>query len=323
MGVRDDGSITFSSTTMEYPSLSAVVSSASGSYRATGERVMSAGEAIRQRESNMIWDVHDDTVFSVRERAVHRRRRDVGYMPALVIGLLVLGLWELLTRTEAVASYLLPAPVDVAEAFWRTARNGLLWRYAQVTLRESVVGFALGATIALPIGYGTARSQLLARALEPYLAASQAVPAVAIAPLLVIWLGYGLRAVVVLCALIVFFPMVVNTALGIRMLDRDVLDAARVDGAGGLPLLWHFELPLALPAILAGLRTSLTLSITGAVVGEFILGDRGLGGLLTIARANFDTPLVFATLIALMLLASTMYGIARLVEWRLIRLLEE
>ncbi len=150
--------------------------------------------------------------------------------------------------------------------------------------------------------------------LEPYLAASQAVPAVALAPLLVLLLGYGLLPVAALCALIVFFPAAVNTTLGFRTIDRDVLDAARIDGAGRWALLRHIEAPLAIPSILAGLRASLTLAVTGAVVGEFVLGDQGLGGLLTIARGNFDAPLVFATLIALALMAITLYGLARLIE---------
>jgi NitT/TauT family transport system permease protein len=213
-----------------------------------------------------------------------------------------------------VAEYLLPAPWDVARAFWSALNDGLLWRYGRTTLTESLLGFGFGALVALPIGYAIAASRVAARIIVPYLDASQAVPAVALAPLLVLWLGYGLRAVVVLCMLIVFFPMVVNTTLGVRGVERDVLDAARVDGAGRWQLLWHFEAPLALPTILAGMRAGLTLSITGAVVGEFVLGDRGLGGLLTVARANFDTPLVYATLFTLMLLAAALYGVARLAE---------
>ncbi len=129
-----------------------------------------------------------------------------------------------------------------------------------------------------------------------------------------LWLGYGLPPVALLCALIVFFPMVVNTTLGLRQLDRDILNAARVDGAGRWSLLWNIQAPLALPTVLAGLRTSVALSVTGAVVGEFVLGDQGLGGLLTIARGNFDTPLVFATLFTLALLTAALYGCARLVE---------
>ena len=242
------------------------------------------------------------------------RRRAWGPLPSLALGLATLSLWQLLVTTGTVAPYLLPAPLEVARSFWSALTDGLLWRYGKTTLSESLIGFGLGALVALPTGYAIAASRVAARAIEPYLAASQAVPAVALAPLLVLWLGYGLRAVVVLCALIVFFPMVVNTTLGLRGVERDVIDAARVDGAGRWQLLWHFEAPLALPTILAGMRAGLTLSITGAVVGEFVLGDRGLGGLLTVARANFNTPLVFATLFTLMLLAAALYGVARLAE---------
>jgi len=205
----------------------------------------------------------------------------------------------------------------VLAAFQRSVASGLLLSYAGWTLAESLAGFVLGALIALPLGYAIARSRSLARLLEPYLAASQALPAVALAPLLVLWLPYGLAPVVVLCALIVFFPAVVSTVLGLRTLDRDVLDAARVEGANRWQLLWYMEAPLALPAILAGLRTSLTLSITGAVVGEFVIGVQGLGGLLEIARSNFDTPLVFATLLMLALLAMALYGLARFAEHQL------
>jgi NitT/TauT family transport system permease protein len=157
------------------------------------------------------------------------------------------------------------------------------------------------------MGYGIARSRLLATAIQPYLAASQALPAVALAPILTLWLGYGLKPIAVLCALIVFFPMVINTAVGITTVDREVIAAARVDGAGFWPMVRYIEAPLAMPIVLAGMRTSLTLSVTGAIVGEFVLGDRGLGGLLEIARGNFDTPLVFATIMMLMVLAMTLY----------------
>lgn len=240
--------------------------------------------------------------------------RASGWLPPLALGLTLIALWELVSRAGAVQSYLLPPPVAVLRALWSAARQGTLWPYARVTLLESLSGFALGAAVALPLGYATAQSRLLARAVEPYIAASQALPAVAVAPLLVLWLGYGLLPVAVLCALIVFFPAAVNTTLGVRGIDPEVLAAARVDGAGRSALLARIELPLALPSVLAGLRTSLTLSITGAVVGEFVVGDRGLGGLLTIARGNFNTPLVFATLLALAILASSYYGLARLVE---------
>jgi NitT/TauT family transport system permease protein len=234
----------------------------------------------------------------------------------LALGLALLLGWQLLATSGSVPQFLLPTPADVLRAFGQAFAGGLLPSYALTTLEESLVGFVLGACIAVPLGYGIARSRLIRRTIDPYVAASLAIPSVALAPLLVLWLGYDLKPIAVLCALIVFFPTVVTTELSVRMLDRDVLDAARIDGAGWWALLRHIELPLALPGILAGLRTSLTLSITGAIVGEFVIGDRGLGGLLNIARGQFDSALVFATLLMLALLATTLYLLARLIEWR-------
>lgn len=238
----------------------------------------------------------------------------VSAIAPVLAGIAILLIWQLSVKMSGVSTYLVPAPAAVLQSFLVSVGDGMIPRYAATTLIESLAGFAIGALIALPTGYAIARNRALAATLEPYLAASQAVPAVALAPLLVLLLGYGLLPVAALCALIVFFPAAVNTTLGFRTLDRDVLDAARIDGAGRWALLRHIETPLAMPSILTGLRASLTLSVTGAVVGEFVLGDQGLGGLLTIARGNFDAPLVFATLLALALMATALYGFARLIE---------
>ena len=249
--------------------------------------------------------------------ARHPRRRAGSWFAALALGAVVFGIWETLVHVVGLPGIILPAPGAVVAAFWDGLRDGLLPSNALATLVESLVGFSLGAIVAVPLGYAVARSRWLAWAVQPYLAASQALPAVALAPLLLTWLGYGLAPTVVLCALIVFFPATITTTLGLRALDRDVLDAARVDGADAWALARYMELPLALPAILAGLRASITLSITGAVVGEFVAGDQGLGSLLNIARSQFDSALEFATLVALALLAAGLYGLARLVELRL------
>lgn len=251
-----------------------------------------------------------------------RAHWSITVVPPLLLGVAVLIAWEVLVRSGSVSSFLLPAPAAVARSFWSALTHGILWQYGRTTLAESLTGFILGSLIGLPSGYAVAHSRLIARTLEPYLAASQAMPAIALAPLLVLWLGYGTASVAALCALIVFFPVHINAVLGLRTLDREVLDAARVDGAGAWSLLRDFEIPLALPSILTGMRAGLTLSITGAVVGEFVIGDRGLGGLLTIARGNFDTPLVFATLATLALLAAGFYRFGLLVE-RWLSYLEE
>jgi NitT/TauT family transport system permease protein len=245
--------------------------------------------------------------------------RRAAWLAPLALGIALLTLWEGLAHVAHLNALILPSPEAVAAALRAGLTSGLLLTAAGTTLGESLAGFALGAAVALPAGYAVARSRWFAWALQPYLAASQALPAVAVAPLLVVWLGFGLLPIAVLGALIVFFPAAIATTLGLRALDRDVLDAARVDGAGRWTLLRHIELPLALPAILAGLRTSLTLSITGAVVGEFVLGTSspGLGSLLTISLSQLNTPLIFAILLVLAALAAALYGGARLIERRL------
>jgi NitT/TauT family transport system permease protein len=246
------------------------------------------------------------------------RRALVGALPAAAIGLGVLAAWQILAVTGTVNALFLPSPAAVVRSWWYSviSPTNSLVGYAGITLLESVLGCALGAAVAIPLGYLIVRSRLVAGAAQPYVAASQALPAVAIAPLIALWLGYDLTPVVVLCALIVFFPMVITTALGMRMLDREILDAARVEGANRWALLRYIEVPLALPSILAGLRTSLTLSITGAIVGEFVVGGRGLGELLVVYQQSLDSAGVFATLLTLALLAAALYGGMRLVERR-------
>jgi NitT/TauT family transport system permease protein len=236
--------------------------------------------------------------------------------PAL-LGIVVLATWQYLVQSGRVSPFLLPYPGAVMRSLWDSLTQGSLGGYVAPTMVEALSGYAVGAACALPLGYGIAHSRLVASTLQPYLAASQAIPVIAIAPLIALWLGYGLLPVVVLCALIVFFPMVVNTMLGMRTLDLDLVDSARVEGAGSLRLLWYVELPLALPSILAGLRTSLTLSITGAVVGEFVVGGHGLGELLIVQRSYSDSAGVFATLLVLAALAAVLYGAIRLLESRL------
>ncbi|MFJ8433994.1 ABC transporter permease [Kitasatospora sp. NPDC094019] len=232
----------------------------------------------------------------------------------LVPGVLLLLLWAGAVDGGAVSSFFLPHPVDLAREFVAALGRGTLLDATVTTLYESLAGVALGTAVALPLGYLLARSRLAARALQPYLAATQAVPAVALAPLLALWLGYGTWPVVVLCALMVFFPILVNTVLGIRGLDREVLAAARVDGVGAWGMMRHIEFPLALPSVLAGLRTGVTLSVTGAVVGEFVMGGEGLGQLLAVQRNGSDTLGMFSTLLMLSLLAVALYGAMRLVE---------
>ena len=280
-----------------------------------------------------------DDVKAARLTRTRRPRSWAHTVAPLALGALIIAAWQTVTAGGFVSTFLLPEPLTVLRAFWLALTDGcargnvacvggphaawgalansLLVSSAAITLLESVAGCALGVLVALPLGYAVARSRLIASAVQPYLAASQALPAVAVAPLIALWLGYNLSPVIALCALIVFFPLTITTTLGMRLLDRDVLDAARVDGAGFWSLLWRVELPLALPSILAGLRASLTLSVTGAVVGEWASGGNGLGQLLLLNHEYADPAGEFATLLMLGLLAAALYGVVRLGERRL------
>lgn len=244
------------------------------------------------------------------------RTRTSRILAPVVLGIVVLAIWQAVTATGIVSGYFLPSPIAIAREFIAEIVHSSLLTFTARTLIESLVGSALGIIVALPLGYLVARRPLFSAAVEPYFAASQAIPAVALAPLLVLWLGYGLFPIAILCALLVFFPIYVTTVLGLQTLDRDVLDAARMDGVGSGAMLWHIEFPLAMPSVLAGVRNGLTLSVTGAVVGEFVMGGDGLGLLLNAQRDSVDTVGLFATLVMLSALAIAMYLLVRLFERR-------
>lgn len=228
--------------------------------------------------------------------------------PVILAFVLLLG-WYLSTASGYVNALFLPAPADVLTSLSDGINSGIYLNNLLVTLEESLIGFLLALVIAVPLGYVLTKSRVLAAAIHPYLAAGQAIPVMVIAPLLVLWLGYGWVPNMYVCALVVFFPMVVNTMLGIQIIDRALTDAARVEGASGWSLFAHIEFPLALPSIVAGVRTGLTLSIVGAMVGEFVQGgDQGLGSLLLVAKNQYNTPLMFATLVVLAVLAVLFYG---------------
>jgi NitT/TauT family transport system permease protein len=245
-------------------------------------------------------------------------RVPVVILPWLLALVFLIG-WYIATSPGRINSLILPAPADVLSSLVEGITSGLYLNNALVTIQESIFGFLLAVIVALPLGYGLAKSRILAATFQPYLAAGQAIPTIVIAPLLMLWLGYGTLPIMLVCALVVLFPMVINTIFGIRSIDQTLTDAARVEGATGWPMLAHIEFPLALPAILAAIRTCFTLSITGALVGEFVAGgDQGLGTLVLIAKNQYNTSLMFSTLVVLAVLATIYYG----ATWLLVKLAE-
>ncbi|MBK7723286.1 MAG: ABC transporter permease [Austwickia sp.] len=246
-------------------------------------------------------------------RAVHRR--DI--LAPLLFGVLLLVLWWQLTRGGTnIPTYLLPTPGSVVGRLVDMLIDGEIWPYLWVTLGEALGGCVLGSLVALPLAVVIHRSRWASAAFQPFLGATQAIPAIALAPLLVLWIGYGLVAVVTLCALMVFFPILISTVVGLRHVDGDVINAARIDGASSVGMLWHVEAPLALPSVLAGLRNGFTLSVTGAVVGEMVMGGRGLGMVLTVQRDSVDTAGMFASIIILCVVASSVYTLIQTWERR-------
>lgn len=233
----------------------------------------------------------------------------------VALGIVALVLWQLGSSTGLLPSRFLPSPTDLAARFVSDIVEGRMLDFAWVTLSEAIVGSLLAIAIAVPLGYLVARIALVDYAFAPYVAASQAVPAIALAPLLVLWVGYGLFPIAVLCAITAFFPMLITTSLGVRNLPQDVLEAARLDGANAWQSLWYVEAPLALPSVLAGVRAGVTLSITGAVVGEFTMGGQGLGMLLTLHQGANNVLGMFSTLAMLVLLAVALYTSLRVLEY--------
>lgn len=236
------------------------------------------------------------------------------FVAPIVLAIVLLAGWEFAVRAGFVHEDFLPPPSALAGRFVTELTQGPLLQHTWVTLLEALFGTLIAVLVAVPLGYLIARVVWVDLALTPYVTASQAIPAVAVAPLLALWLGYGLTPIAILCAVVAFFPMLVTTILGVRALPSDVIEAARLDGASWWQSLLWVEAPLAMPSVLAGLRAGTALSITGAVVGEFTMGGRGLGMLLTLYRDANDTEGLFTTLLMLVILAVGLFTVLRVLD---------
>ena len=241
---------------------------------------------------------------------------------ALPVGILLLiGLWSLIVVIGNYPTFILPDPATVFYEIRTIAANGLLWQHSRATLAAITGGLALGLTMATGLGYFLAKSPLLERLVGPYIVASQSIPAVAIAPLLVIWFGSGKLSKVLICALVVFFPVLVNTIVGIRSVDSGLKTLMRSLRANRWQTFMMLEVPAAMPVLLGGLKIGVTLSVIGAVVGEFVGADQGLGFLINLSKGLFDTPLMFAALLTLASISLCLYLVVTglehwLLAWR-------
>lgn len=232
----------------------------------------------------------------------------------LISAALFLLIWQGLVVLLKLPGFILPSPADVGKKFYDVLRTGLLWRHFSATLGEILLGLLFGISAATLLGYALSKSPLAESLLSPFLVGSQSIPMAAIAPLLVIWFGPGLLSKVLICSLTVFFPVLVNTLVGLRDVPPELREVMRSLRATPAQTLRFLELPAALPVFLGGLRVGASLSVIGAIVGELVASDRGLGFLINVGRGQYDTALVFVAVICLVGLAASIYGVVLLLE---------
>ena len=230
-------------------------------------------------------------------RRRQRRERSASVAAPVIAVVVLLIIWEGLVRTFRVPTYLLPAPsLIVAEMI---QRNDSLLRAAVPTIQEILAGFGLSIVIGIPLALAMFLWGPFARTAYPLLVSAQAVPKAAIAPLFVVWFGFGVLPKVLIAFLISFFPIVISTVVGLGSLQREKLFLAQSMGLSPLATFLKIRLPQALPSIFGGLKVAITLAVVGAIVGEFVASDNGLGYLLMTANGNQNTPLLFAGFISL------------------------
>jgi putative hydroxymethylpyrimidine transport system permease protein len=234
---------------------------------------------------------------------------------ALVAGLLIL--WEGGVRLGGVPGWILPPPTRIAATL--VERFGVIAPQALVTLGEILAGFAAGTLAGMLAALAMARWSWLERALGPLLVASQAMPVFAIAPLLVVWLGFGLASKVAMSGVIIFFPVASSFLDGLRRTDRGLIDLARLYRASPAQRLWLVRIPAALPSLAAGLRIAAAVAPIGAIVGEWVGASSGLGLLILHANARMQTDTVFAALVVLAVLSVALWLLIDALTRRLVR----
>jgi len=231
---------------------------------------------------------------------------------ALAIFVLLFVVWELAVRLTGVKEYLLPPPSKVWTEFWK--RHDQIAGAAWVTTTEILAGYALAVVVSIPLALAVAYSRFMEQAVYPVIVFLQIVPKIAIAPLFIIWFGFGFAPKLLLVFLLSFFPIVVSSIAGFKSADKDIMDFARTTGAGTLRMFWKIRLPQALPQIFTGLKVGAALAATAAVVAEFVASDRGLGYLLLQYNGQLDTPMVFATIVVLSLIGLVVYYAVEIIE---------
>jgi NitT/TauT family transport system permease protein len=244
--------------------------------------------------------------------AVWRRMLYSSWARPIILIVLLVVLWQVVISVFGIPPYLIPAPLAVVKQLVTQWPD--LLRQTAITTYATLGGFALSIAFGIPMALLIAYSRTIESFVYPLLVFSQSVPKVAIAPLFVVWFGFGIIPKIIAAFLLGFFPVVVSTVVGFKSVDRDMIDLARSMKASKMQIFMRISLPQALPSIFAGLKVSVTLAVVGAVVGEFVGSNSGIGYVLQIANGNFDLPLMFAALTILSLVGVLLFAIVDLVE---------
>jgi NitT/TauT family transport system permease protein len=244
-------------------------------------------------------------------RAVRRVLQSEVARPLLLVIMLLL-LWQAAVVVFAVPKWLIPEPAAVVRELGNEWPR--LLREGAVTTWASLGGFAMSVAIGIPLAMAIAYSRTVESFLYPILVFSQTIPKIAIAPLFVVWFGFGVTPKVISAFLLAFFPVVVATVTGFKSVERDMLDLARSMKTGPLQTFLKFSFPHALPHIFAGLKVAVTLAVVGAVVGEFVGSNSGIGYVLMLANGNFDLALMFAALVVLSMIGVVLFILLEVVE---------
>lgn len=239
-------------------------------------------------------------------------------LPVLGTFVVVVGGWEALVRIRDIAPIVLPAPSLIAQKLWEGLVHGLFLKNLGYTMLETVGGFAIAAVLGIGLGAVVAEVPWTRKAIYPYVIGFQTVPKIALAPLLVIWFGFGLTSKVIVAATVAFFPIIVNTIEGIANTDRARIDMIRAMGAGRFETFRRVKAPSALPFVFAGLDAGIVLALLGAVVGEFIGSKVGLGNQMLVLNASLDIPGSFAILILLSVIGYALHLILVAVQRRVV-----
>lgn len=237
---------------------------------------------------------------------------------SLAIGVALIGLAEVSADNEWVSKLILPAPSDVWTALVDGFSNGIFWPHIWSTGFAAGFGFFLATLLALAIAGLLSAVPFLERVFMPYVVAFQSLPKIAVAPLVILWMGFGTSAKTVVVMIVCFFPILVNSLQGFQLRDREQIELFRSLGASRMQLLIHLRLPSALPFIFAGLHIGAVFALLGAVVAEFVGSDAGLGYILLLNKGRFNVPGVFAVLVILMVMGIAVHTVSRIIERRVV-----